>query len=197
MMKTLNSPTRDLDTGSSQGAPHGAPHTAPALAGTHDETFEVLSMLKIVKRVYTLTVTDEPDEDFLKYLRRKLNLKASAPRVVPPSALRLDISLDDEEGDVVAGLAAMTAHGCLNIELLWVDQSLRGDGIGARLLGAAEELARARGCTRVRVTTAQGAAYFTARGFSLTGRLRSFPEGVELFALEKALVSEAAQKDSA
>jgi GNAT superfamily N-acetyltransferase len=196
-MMTPTKTTRDLDTGSSQGAPHGAPHTTPAAAELDDDAIEVLSRFKIVKRLYTLTVTDEPDEDFLKYLRRKLNLKTTAPLVVPQSALRLDVSLDDDEGDVVAGLAAMTAHGCLNIELLWVDAKLRGEGIGARLLQTAEDLARVRGCGRVRVTTAQAVEYFTGRGFTVTGRLRSFPDGDVLFALEKHLVVEAAQKDTA
>lgn len=154
-------------------------------------------MLTIVKRAYTFTITDEPDEDFLKYLRRKLNVKqVSQPRRAVQT-VRLDISLDDEEGDVVAGIAAMTCTDCLNIELLWVEKSLRGDGIGTQLVGIAEQIAAERGCTRARISTINGHDYFTRLSYVVTARLQSFPDGMVITIMEKALAAEAAQKDTA
>lgn len=128
-------------------------------------------MLTILKRDYVYTITDEPDGDFIKYISRKLNVSYPMAAGVAGSYVRLDISLDDDEGDVFAGIAAYTHDGILTIELLWVDPNMRGDGIGAHLVALAEREARRRGCSEARIQTHCGADFYRRMGYRVIGRL--------------------------
>jgi GNAT superfamily N-acetyltransferase len=58
----------------------------------------------------------------------------------------LSVFLRDGEGRVVGGAFGNTWCGCLEVRLLWVEESLRRGGLGAQLLRAAEQEAIARGC---------------------------------------------------
>lgn len=58
----------------------------------------------------------------------------------------LGVYLEDEKGKKLAGLIGDTHGNWLNVKFLWVDESLRGKGIGTVLMGKAEEEAKARGC---------------------------------------------------
>src|SRR3954452_8429001 len=50
------------------------------------------------------------------------------------------------DGRVVAGADGRTQWGWLYVAHLWVDDELRGTGVGTRILGAIEDGARGRGC---------------------------------------------------
>jgi GNAT superfamily N-acetyltransferase len=67
----------------------------------------------------------------------------------------LDILIRDAEDKIVGGLIASTYWGWLDIDDLWVTEDFRGQGLGRRLLRMAEEEARARGCSRVRLAHVQ------------------------------------------
>ncbi|MBC8100444.1 MAG: GNAT family N-acetyltransferase, partial [Armatimonadetes bacterium] len=114
-----------------------------------------------------------------------------APAVMPLGATRLDISLDDADGDVVAGIAAWTHADVLTIELLWVHDALRGQGIGRALVQMAEIEALARRCQTALVSGALRPAFYQYLGYCVTARLLSFPVGVALYALHKPLVADA------
>lgn len=122
---------------------------------------------------YEFTITHEPDEDFRKYLSRRM-AEMIPPTIEqhPPAAQPLDISLDDLEGDVVAGLSAVTHGATLAVDMLWVGEPLRGQGIGARLMQMAEELARERGCRIARVSVTGSVAFFVGRGYELSGTVQ-------------------------
>jgi predicted N-acetyltransferase YhbS len=152
-------------------------------------------MLTILPRTYQFTVTDEPDGDYLKYLQRRLQEPTSLAAVrTSPSQdeSRLDISLDNADGDVVAGIAAYTAGETLMIELIWVHEALRGQGIGRHLIQMAEEAARSRGCTAVYVTYASCPGFYQALGYSIAARLMHFPLGGTFFRLQKILIQSTA-----
>lgn len=148
-------------------------------------------MLTILPRTYQFTVTDEPDGDYLKYLQRRLQDPTSLAAVrssTPLDESRLDISLDDADGDVVAGIAAYTEGETLMIELIWVHEALRGQGIGRHLTEMAEEAARARGCTSVYVTYASCTGFYQKLGYRIAAKLIHFPLGGTFYRLHKPLV---------
>lgn len=154
-------------------------------------------MLSIVKPTFTYTMTNEPDEDYRKYIARKVREGAPTWTAdINPEGLPLDISLDDEYGDVVAGIAAQTSHDCLYIEWLWISNGLRRHGIARQLVQMAEEEALRRGCTRVRVCTSALADFYEHLGYEVTGKLQQFPQGTTRYWLNKNLATAIAAVDA-
>jgi GNAT superfamily N-acetyltransferase len=94
----------------------------------------------------------------------------------------------DELG-VVGGLLGSTRWKWLYVAKLWVDERGRGKGIGTQLLAAAEELARARGCTDASLDTFeyQARPFYEKLGYELFGTLDGFPPGYRQFYLRKRL----------
>ncbi|MCX4994460.1 GNAT family N-acetyltransferase [Streptomyces longwoodensis] len=101
----------------------------------------------------------------------------------------LSVKAVDEEGELIGGLSAWTWGGLLGIEMLWVREESRGDGWGSRLLSAAEEAARERGCDRACVSsfTFQAPAFYQGHGYVETGRTLGVPGGAEDVHMFKSL----------
>src|SRR5262245_16126428 len=60
----------------------------------------------------------------------------------------LAITLRSTDGELVAGLHGHTWGGCCEIKTIWVAEHRRRQGVGGRLLDAAEQEAIRRGCTQ-------------------------------------------------
>jgi ribosomal protein S18 acetylase RimI-like enzyme len=91
----------------------------------------------------------------------------------------LSVRAVDDDGELVGGLTAWTWGGLLGIEMLWVREDSRRDGWGSRLLLAAEEEARRRGCDRACVSsfTFQAPGFYQRHGYEETGRTLGIPGG--------------------
>ncbi|MFF6998249.1 GNAT family N-acetyltransferase [Streptomyces sp. NPDC008313] len=98
----------------------------------------------------------------------------------------------DDAGELVGGLSAWTWGGLLGIQMLWVREGDRGAGWGSRLLLAAEEEARRRGCDRACVSsfTFQAPAFYQGHGYVETGRTLGIPGGAEDVHMYKKLAQE-------
>ncbi|WP_429111213.1 GNAT family N-acetyltransferase [Aeromonas rivipollensis] len=66
---------------------------------------------------------------------------------------RIASFIKDEEGVVLGGILGEIKWGWLHIDGLWVDESLRRDGWGSRLLGAMEQYAQSKGITNYHLET--------------------------------------------
>ena len=94
-----------------------------------------------------------------------------------------------EGGRVVAGITGWTWGDCCELQSLWVDPSLKGRWLGARLLAAAEAEAAVRGCTQtVHFTWAfQARPLYERAGYELVGRVADFPSGTDVLWYRKWL----------
>lgn len=85
----------------------------------------------------------------------------------------------DEAGAVQGGAKCEIAWGWLYLDWLWVAEACRGQGWGARLLGAAEALARESGCGGVHLNTwsFQAPDFYRGQGYVEVGQVPDMPPG--------------------
>ncbi|AVT40715.1 N-acetyltransferase [Plantactinospora sp. BB1] len=91
----------------------------------------------------------------------------------------LSVRATDGAGELVGGLTGWTWGGCGGINMLWVREDHRRRGVGGRLLRAAEEEARRRGCDRMIVSSFefQAPPFYRRHGYVQVGRSEGFPGG--------------------
>ncbi|MFB6619449.1 GNAT family N-acetyltransferase [Streptomyces sp. NPDC056367] len=91
------------------------------------------------------------------------------------------VRITDADGELVAGLSGWSWGDRAGIAMTWVREDSRGAGWGAKLLAAAEEEARARGCASVLVSsfTFQAPSFYARHGYVETARVPGFPGGHE------------------
>ena len=110
-------------------------------------------------------------------------------KVGPDNHELLNIVEYDDEKNVIAGLLGGTYWGWMHIDILWVDEKHRGLGFGSKLLAAAEEEARRRGCHSVHVDTMswQAPEFYKKHGYKIISELDGIPLGNKKFHLVKDL----------
>jgi len=101
----------------------------------------------------------------------------------------LALLLRDADGRVIGGLSAVTARGWLIIDMIFVPEILRGNGLATRLLGMAEDEARNRGCHGAWLETVNPDArrLYEKHGYAPFGQLPDFPVGHSLIFMQKTL----------
>ena len=87
------------------------------------------------------------------------------------------VFLEDENGKKSAGLTGETFGNWLCIQYLFVRELLRGQGIGSKLLEAAESEARRRGCKYAFVDTFsfQAPEFYKKHGYQQVFTLEEYP----------------------
>lgn len=89
----------------------------------------------------------------------------------------LNLYVEDDSGELMAGLVAETFGNWLEIEYLFVKEDLRGQGIGSKLLQQAESEAKKRNCRSVFVNTYQfqAPAFYKKHGYKEVFTLKDYP----------------------
>lgn len=110
-------------------------------------------------------------------------------RLGPSGEQTVKFVVRDSAGTVVGGILGHTRWRWLYIAKLWIDESARGRGLGTRLMAAAEDLARSRGCTDVSLDTFdyQARPFYEKLGYELFGTLEGYPPGSRQYYLRKRL----------
>jgi GNAT superfamily N-acetyltransferase len=140
-----------------------------------------------MKRFETV-VDDDPRRDDLDFLEEQIdefNCAATGFR----DGRRLAIFLRDDAGAIYAGLSGHTWGGACEVKFLWIEESRRHAGLGTRLLEAAEQEARARGCAKIFVSTHsfQAPGFYRRFGYALVGEAAGYPRGHGHLHFEKSL----------
>lgn len=137
----------------------------------------------------TLTA-GEADDGLRERLDQEINA-FNATATGYHDARLLSIAARADDGDLCAGLYGWTWGGCGYIELLWVRGDQRGNGLGSKLLAAAEDEIRRRGCDRVALDTHsfQAPSFYARLGYAECGRTPGYPHGHDSIHLVKWLLA--------
>ncbi|WP_434471459.1 GNAT family N-acetyltransferase [Aeromonas veronii] len=136
----------------------------------------------------TLDVVQNPSQDDIDFLRDNL-IKTNREFVGEQIRRPLAIFYQDEQMRRAGGCSGHTYGNWLYIEYLWVASSLRGGGVGGRLLAAMEQAARERGCCFSQLDTFsfQAKPFYQARGYSVVMTLEKCPVFHQRYYLTKTL----------
>ena len=135
-----------------------------------------------------IVVSDDATPEDLQFLEDQVNEFNFATTGFRDARL-LVILLRDVDGRLYAGLSGHTWGGAAEIRFLWVDESHRRSGIGSRLLSAAEQEARSRGCRKIVLSTHsfQAPDFYRKQGYVVAGESLDYPQGYSHILLEKLL----------
>ena len=102
----------------------------------------------------------------------------------------LDKKITDDNGNIIAGcVAKMYCWKVLYIDILWVAEQYRKQGLGSILHKSVEQTAKEKGCYLVHLDTFdfQAKEFYEKHGYTLFGTLEDCPKGHCRYYLKKQL----------
>lgn len=126
---------------------------------------------------------DQQDVDFLIDGVRQYNHEI----VGKEDSIPLAAYAKDKRGNIIAGVAGRTIYGWYFIHVVWVDHSMRGQGVGRKVMQLAEQAAIERGCVAAQVDTLsfQGEVFYQKLGYTIVGTVADCPPGHQRLFLSK------------
>ena len=137
---------------------------------------------------YRITLTDSPDPADAKAVREGLE-GFNTSMGVGSDWVPLATFVHDPDGNLVGGLTGGTYWGWLYVGILWLAETVRGQGLGSRILAETENEAWRRGCRHafLDTTSFQALPFYQKCGYTLYAQLDDFPPGHSRYFLKKAL----------
>jgi GNAT superfamily N-acetyltransferase len=129
---------------------------------------------------HTISITNEPDAPETDTTFVRQGLRSFNKQFINDDGFQpLNLFLRREDGSIAGGLLGDTYWGWLSINILWIDQSLRGQGYGEQLLKMAEDEAVKKGCRAVHLDTMsfQAHPFYEKFGYTVFGVLDDLPIG--------------------
>ncbi|MGF1727645.1 GNAT family N-acetyltransferase [Photobacterium nomapromontoriensis] len=107
----------------------------------------------------------------------------------PYNKERVNWTVQDEQGNLIAALTADILWGWLYIDELWVDERCRGTGLGKQLMERAEEYAKTQALSGLWLWTQswQAPVFYQRLGFEEFTCFENFPAGHNRIGLRKYL----------
>jgi len=134
-----------------------------------------------------IVITAEPTPGEIQYLEDRIyEFNSAATDIDDGEWLAIFVRDDDR---IVAGICGNTWGGCAEIRQFWVDEARRQQGLGTRLLEAAEQEARRRGCRQMLLMTFsfQAPSFYAKHGFEIVAVVDDHPHGQKNLLLHKRL----------
>ena len=102
---------------------------------------------------------------------------------------RICFVLQNPQGEIVGGVIGEIYWEWFNLDLMWIQEDLRGNGYGEKLLNAVEKEAKQKGAKQVFLDTFsfQAPGFYQKYGYQVFGELPDFPPGHQRFYLTKEL----------
>jgi len=120
---------------------------------------------------------------------KDFNRRHLSEAVVIEEDTRFAVFAKNNNGEIVGGIRATAFWNYCIIELLWLAEESRGNGIGAKLMEQAEAHALAQGFKFMRTETLsfQARPFYEKMGYKVFGELEDYPPGHTTYCLVKSL----------
>lgn len=134
------------------------------------------------------SIEEMPDPVDVQFVYQSL-AEFNCEKAGDPDYHKLAIFIRDENDTVHGGLIGSTYWGWLHVDIVWIDESLRGQGWGSKILHAAEEEAVHRRCFHAHLDTMsfQALPFYQKHGYEIFGVLKDLPSGYQRYYLQKTL----------
>ena len=135
---------------------------------------------------FTIGIEQPPLKATLDVLDHGLDVYNA--RFSPAEHEEFAVTLKDGDGTLRGGIWAISWAGMLFVKWFWIDESVRRQGFGRKLLAAAEDAGREQGCTAAYLDTFefQARPFYEKCGYGLFGTL-DYPAGFKRYFLQKTL----------
>lgn len=137
---------------------------------------------------YDIVYVDKPEESAWGIIGRGLQ-NYNVQQAGEQNFQRLCFALRASNQEIMGGALGELYWDWFHLDLMWVQEELRGRGYGHRLLQAIEDEARRRGARNVFLDTFsfQAPEFYQRHGYRVFGVLPDFPAGRQRYFLTKAL----------
>jgi len=124
-----------------------------------------------------LLLTDQPPDTLRDLLLKGIGA-VNRPRLGLSGSRPISI-LIQQNGETTGGLLGRTFYRRLTVELLFVPESLRGQGLGEKILRQAENEAKKRDCIGSWLETFSPDAhrFYLRQGYKTFGEIADYPPG--------------------
>lgn len=139
---------------------------------------------------YKIVVDYSPTERDNAILREGID--AFNEKILGERDIPFSVFLKNELGKIFGGLQGFVGSESIYIDVLWVEEHLKQQGFGAKLLGAAEQEASNKGCIFSLVDTwdFQSEEFYLKNGYERIGELENYWLGHSKIFLRKNLREE-------
>lgn len=138
---------------------------------------------------YTVSGCNGSDKAFLVDKLVDYNL-SQVPATQEENFIDLSRKVLSEDGKIIAGIIVrMYCWKCIYIDTFWIDESMRGEGLGTLLLEEVERVAKENGSHLIHLDTFdfQAKDFYLAHGYSVFGELEDCPKGHTRYFMSKVL----------
>lgn len=138
---------------------------------------------------YTVWGCNGSDKAFLVDKLVDYNL-SQVPATQEENFIDLSRKVLSEDGKILAGIIVrMYCWRCIYIDTFWIDESMRGEGLGTLLLEEVERVAKKNGSHLIHLDTFdfQAKDFYLAHGYSVFGELEDCPKGHTRYFMSKVL----------
>ncbi|MFU2418846.1 GNAT family N-acetyltransferase [Peptacetobacter sp. AB800] len=138
---------------------------------------------------YTVSGCNGSDKAFLVDKLVDYNL-SQVPATQEENFIDLSRKVLSEDGKILAGIIVkMYCWKCIYIDTFWIDESMRGEGLGTLLLEEVERVAKENGSHLIHLDTFdfQAKDFYLAHGYSVFGELEDCPKGHTRYFMSKVL----------
>lgn len=138
---------------------------------------------------YTVSGCNGSDKAFLVDKLVDYNL-SQVPATQEENFIDLSRKVLSEDGKILAGIIVrMYCWRCIYIDTFWIDESMRGEGLGTLLFEEVERVAKENGSHLIHLDTFdfQAKDFYLAHGYSVFGELEDCPKGHTRYFMSKVL----------